>query len=381
MIAFEAGRLGGQPGAQDPVPQGQDFFDGDATASDLGRHPSRSGGSALVKRPSKEPSFICCSSPAPDHSLPMPPTMTTPLERLANAFPLWVAAACGLALVEPRLFAWFHDRLIVVGLGLIMLGMGMTLTLADFARVASRPVAVVAGFVAQFTIMPAAAWAIARAFDLPTPFAVGLILVGCCPGGTASNVVTYIARADVALSVTMTTCSTLAAVALTPLLTQVYAGTLVEVDTLGLLVSTLQVVVLPVAAGVLLNRFAPAVVERVLPVAPLASVLVIALVCGSIIGQNAAAVRESGPRLLAAIMLVHSIGFALGYGFARASGLPVVAARTIAIETGMQNSGLGVVLARKHFAAEPLTAVPGAISALVHSVLGSLLAAWWRLRR
>jgi BASS family bile acid:Na+ symporter len=306
--------------------------------------------------------------------------MTTPLERLANAFPLWVAAACGLALVEPRLFAWFHDRLIVVGLGLIMLGMGMTLTLADFARVASRPVAVVAGFVAQFTIMPAAAWAIARAFDLPTPFAVGLILVGCCPGGTASNVVTYIARADVALSVTMTTCSTLAAVALTPLLTQVYAGTLVEVDTLGLLVSTLQVVVLPVAAGVLLNRFAPAVVERVLPVAPLASVLVIALVCGSIIGQNAAAVRESGPRLLAAIMLVHSIGFALGYGFARACGLPVVAARTISIETGMQNSGLGVVLARKHFAAEPLTAVPGAISALVHSVLGSLLAAVWRLR-
>ena len=307
--------------------------------------------------------------------------MTTPLERLANAFPLWVAAACGLALVEPRLFAWFHDRLIVVGLGLIMLGMGMTLTLADFARVASRPVAVVAGFVAQFTIMPAAAWAIARAFDLPTPFAVGLILVGCCPGGTASNVVTYIARADVALSVTMTTCSTLAAVALTPLLTQVYAGTLVEVDTLGLLVSTLQVDVLPVAAGELLHRFAPAVVERVLPVAPLASVLVIALVCGSIIGQNAAAVRESGPRLLAAIMLVHSIGFALGYGFARACGLPVVAARTISIETGMQNSGLGVVLARKHFAAEPLTAVPGAISALVHSVLGSLLAAWWRLRR
>jgi BASS family bile acid:Na+ symporter len=262
-----------------------------------------------------------------------------------------------------------------------MLGMGMTLTLADFARVASRPVAVVAGFVAQFTVMPAAAWAIARAFDLPTPFAVGLILVGCCPGGTASNVVTYIARADVALSVTMTTCSTLAAVALTPLLTQVYAGTLVEVDTLGLLVSTLQVVVLPVAAGVLLNRFAPAVVERVLPVAPLASVLVIALVCGSIIGQNATAVRESGPRLLAAIMLVHSIGFALGYGFARACELPVVAARTISIETGMQNSGLGVVLARKHFAAEPLTAVPGAISALVHSVLGSLLAAWWRLRR
>ncbi len=309
----------------------------------------------------------------------MPPA-TAPLERLANAFPLWVAAACGLALVEPRLFTWFNDRLIVAGLGLIMLGMGMTLTVADFARVASRPAAVVAGFVAQFTIMPLAAWAIGRAFDLPAPFAVGLILVGCCPGGTASNVVTYIARADVALSVTMTTCSTLAAVVFTPLLTQVFAGTLVEVDTLGLLRSTLQVVVLPVAAGVVLNRFAPAAVERVLPAAPLVSVLVIALVCGSIIGQNAAAVRESGPRLLAAIVLVHATGFAVGYAFARACGFPTVAARTISIETGMQNSGLGVVLARKHFAAEPLTAVPGAISALVHSVLGSLLAAAWRLR-
>lgn len=310
----------------------------------------------------------------------MPATTAPPLERLANAFPIWVAAACGLALVEPGVFGWFNDRLIVVGLGLIMLGMGMTLTLADFARVASRPAAVVAGFVAQFTIMPLAAWAIATAFDLPAPFAVGLILVGCCPGGTASNVVSFIARADVALSVTMTTCSTLAAVILTPLLTQLLAGALVEVDTLGLLLTTLQVVVLPVAAGVLLKRFAPAAVEGVLPVMPLASVLVIALVCGSIIGQNAAAVWESGPRLLAAIVLVHATGFALGYGFARAVGMPVIAARTISIETGMQNSGLGVVLARKHFAAEPLTAVPGAISALVHSVLGSGLAAWWRLR-
>lgn len=310
----------------------------------------------------------------------MPAPAVGLLERLANAFPLWVAAACGLAIVEPRLFSWFQGPLIVGGLGLIMLGMGMTLTLADFARVATRPGAVMAGVVAQFLIMPAAGWAVAAGLDLPTPFAVGLILVACCPGGTASNVVTFIARADVALSVTMTTCSTLAAVALTPLLAQLLAGRLVEVDTLGLFVSTLQVVILPVAGGVLMNRFAPAAVERVLPAAPLVSVLVIALVCGSIIGQNAAAVRESGPRLVAAIVLVHALGFAVGYAFARILGLPVTAARTISIETGMQNSGLGVVLAQRHFAAEPLTAVPGAISALVHSVLGSLLAAWWRQR-
>jgi BASS family bile acid:Na+ symporter len=317
----------------------------------------------------------------PKRSALVSSSSTTPLDRLANAFPLWVAAACSLAIVEPRLFTWFDGPLFVGGLGLIMLGMGMTLTLADFARVASRPGAVAAGFVAQFTIMPVAAWAIARAFELPTPFAVGLILVGCCPGGTASNVVAYIARADVALSVTMTTCSTLAAVILTPLLTQLLAGELIAVDTLGLLRSTLQVVILPVAGGVFLNRFAPAVVANVLPAAPLGSVVVIALICGSIIGQNAAAVVESGPRLLAAIALLHVTGFAVGYGFSRALGFSVVAARTISIETGMQNSGLGAFLAKRHFPAEPLTAVPAAISALVHSVLGSGLAAWWRLRR
>jgi BASS family bile acid:Na+ symporter len=324
--------------------------------------------------------MVCCRSPPAERFTPMPSPIAGLLERLANAFPLWVAAACGLALVEPALFSWFRGPLIVGGLGLIMLGMGMTLTLADFARVATRPGTVAAGVVAQFLVMPAAGWAIGKWLELPTPFAVGLTLVACCPGGTASNVVSFIARADVALSVTMTTCSTLAAVALTPLFTQLLAGRLVEVDTLGLFLSTLQVVILPVAGGVLLNRFAPAVVERVLPAAPLVSVVVIALICGSIIGQNATAVWESGPRLLLAIVLLHVAGFAMGYGFARALLVPVIAARTISIETGMQNSGLGVVLAQRHFAAEPLTAVPGAISALVHSVLGSMLAAWWRQR-
>ncbi len=301
------------------------------------------------------------------------------LERLANAFPFWVAGACGLALVWPELFTWFKGPMIVGGLAVVMLGMGMTLAPTDFARVASRPSAVIAGFVAQFMIMPTAGWSIATLFDLPTPFAVGLILVACCPGGTASNVVSYIARADVALSVTMTTCSTLAAVVLTPLLTSMLAGHLVEVDTLGLFRDTLQVVIAPVAIGVALARCAPATVARVLPIAPLVSVLAIALICGSIIGQSAAAVWESGFRLLAAIVLLHATGFGVGYAFACVFRFSPIVARTVSIETGMQNSGLGVVLAKRNFASEPLTAVPGAISALVHSVLGSLLAALWRL--
>jgi len=180
--------------------------------------------------------------------------------------------------------------------------------------------------------------------------------------------------------VLMTTCSTLGAVVLTPLLVKLLAGRLVEVDALGLFLSTLQVVVLPVAAGVAINRFLPRVVQTVQPVAPLVSVVTIALVCASIVGQNAAAIRTSGLQLLAAVAAVHALGFGVGSLFARAFRFDRPISRTISIEVGMQNSGLGVVLAQKHFAAEPLTAVPCAISSVVHSVMGSLLAGWWRTR-
>ena len=301
------------------------------------------------------------------------------LDLLANAFPVWVVAACGLALVEPGWFTWFRGSAIVTALAVIMLGMGITLSVADFAWIARAPWPVAVGFVAQFTVMPLLGWLVATGLALETPFALGLILVACCPGGTASNVVTYIARADVALSVLMTTCSTLGAVACTPLLVQLLAGRLVEVDVAGLFLSTFQVVVLPVAAGVAINRFLPRVVRGVQPVAPLVSVLLIALVCASIIGQNAAAVRASGPRLLAAVAALHAGGFAVGRLIGRAAGYPAATGRAISIEVGMQNSGLGVVLAQRHFPAEPLAAVPCAISSVVHSVIGSLLAAWWRL--
>jgi BASS family bile acid:Na+ symporter len=301
------------------------------------------------------------------------------LDLLANAFPVWVVAACGLALVEPGWFTWFQGSAIVAALAVIMLGMGITLSVGDFARIGRTPLPVAVGVVAQFTVMPLLGWFVAAGLSLETPFALGLILVACCPGGTASNVVTYIAGADVALSVLMTICSTFAAVACTPLLVQFFAGRLVEVDVAGLFLSTLQVVVLPVAAGVVINRFLPRVVRAVSPVAPLVSVLLIALVCASIIGQNAAAVRASGPRLLLAVAALHAGGFALGRAIGWVAGYSAATGRAISIEVGMQNSGLGVVLAQRHFPAEPLAAVPCAISSVVHSVIGSLLAGWWRL--
>ncbi len=296
-----------------------------------------------------------------------------------NAFPVWVLLGGLLALREPVWFTWFSGPWIVWGLAVIMLGMGVTLTVEDFRRVLTLPKPVALGFCAQYSVMPLLGWSIGRLLHLETPFAVGLILVSCCPGGTASNVVTYIARANVALSVVMTAVSTFAAVFMTPLLTSWLAGTLVKVDAWGLLWSTFQVVIIPVAAGVVINRGFPRAVQAVLPVAPLVSVLTIALICASIIGASAEAVKGSAVRLLSAVFLLHAGGFALGYGLARLFGYERLIARTVSIEVGMQNSGLGVVLARKHFA-DPLTAVPCAISAVFHSVIGSILAGWWRLR-
>ena len=296
-----------------------------------------------------------------------------------NAFPLWVLAASAVALFQPAWFTWFSGPWIVWGLATIMLGMGLTLTAEDFRSVARMPKAVALGFAAQFSIMPFLGWAMGKVFALETPFAVGLILVACCPGGTASNVVTYLARANVCLSVVMTMCSTFAAVFMTPLLTSWLAGTLVRVDGWGLFWSTVQVVVLPVVLGAWLNRLAPRLVQRVQLGLPLLSVLLIAMICASIIGSSADAVRGAAFRLLGAVFGLHAGGFALGYLAAKLTGWDKAVARTVSIEVGMQNSGLGVVLARKHFA-DPLTAVPCAISSVFHSVIGSILAGWWRWR-
>lgn len=295
----------------------------------------------------------------------------------ANAFPLWVALGGVLALFHPGWFTWFKGPWIVWGLAIIMLGMGLTLSPADFSGLLHMPKAALAGVVGQFTIMPAAGWLIATLTHLDRPFAVGLILVACCPGGTASNIVTYLARANVALSVLMTACSTMAAVVMTPLLTKWLAGALVPVDAWGLFFSTLQVVILPVALGVGLKRLAPRLVDFVQPGMPLLAALTVALICASIIGQSADAIRKCAWLLLADVALLHIAGFGVGYFFARVLRLNPITARTISIEVGMQNSGLGVVLARRHFA-DPLTAVPCAISSVMHSVIGSALAGYWR---
>ena len=296
---------------------------------------------------------------------------------IVRFFPAWVTVGALAALAYPPAFTWFLSfGLITPGLQLIMLAMGLTLELTDFGRVARAPAQIGWGVLLQYSVMPTVGWVAGYLFALPSPLAVGLVLVCCCPGGTASNVIAYLAKADVALSVSMTAASTVLAVACTPLLTAWFAGSRVEVDARDLVVSTAEVVLLPVALGVVLRRRLPGFTSKVVPVAPAAAVIAIVLIVAAILGSQRAAILDVGLRLLGAVVTTHLAGFLVGYvlgGLVATSG---TAARTISIEVGMQNSGLGTVLAQAHFA-NPLTAIPSALSAVVHSIVGSAVAAWW----
>lgn len=318
--------------------------------------------------------------------MPRPPASRLGIEgwfqRLANAFPVWVVLGAALALAEPATATWFRPSWIPLFLGLIMLCMGLTLTGDDFLRVLKMPRPVFIGVGLQYLVMPALGFVLAHAFDLPPDFMIGLVLVASCPGGTASNVVCFIARLNVALSVTLTTCSTLLAVILTPLLTtwlvtsisRSLLGTPIEVDTLGLLIDTFQVVVLPVASGTLLNHFFHKTVARITPYTPLLAVLSIVFIVDYILAAKKSDILESGGPLLMAIVTLHGLGFLMGYLLARFLRQGEANARTISVEVGMQNSGLATELARGNFSQFTLATVPGAISALTHCILGSLVA-------
>lgn len=312
------------------------------------------------------------------------------LRQITNLFWLWTLLGTAWAWFRPGDFTWFLGtlggtdlKLIPLGLGVIMLGMGVTLTTADFAKVLKTPWQVAIGVVAQFLIMPAVGWGVATLFQLSDDLKLGVILVSCCPGGTASNVVTYLARANVALSVLMTMTSTLLAVGLTPYLTKVYASVAVpfQVDAVAMVWSMVSIVLLPVVAGVVLNRYFGRRLRLVREVSPVVSVLVIVLIVGAIVGARKADIISHAGTLLPAVFAVHVLGFALGYGWGKLFKVPEDRCRTISIEVGMQNSGLGASLARTHFAAvAPLAAVPCAISAFYHCLIGSFLASVWRRR-
>ncbi|WP_019608392.1 bile acid:sodium symporter family protein [Nocardiopsis sp. CNS-639] len=263
-------------------------------------------------------------------------------------------------------------------LGVIMFGMGLTMRPVDFAIVARHPKAVILGVLAQYTVMPLLGWGIAHVLNLPPLLVVGMILVGSAPGGTASNVIVYLARGDVALSVAMTSISTLLAPVLTPLLVLALAGSTLPVAAGDLFVSILQVVLVPVLAGLLLRMAARRFVERVLPVLPLVSVLGIVVVVAAVVGANADAVLSSGLLVALAVVLHNSLGLTLGYLVGVVTKLPETARRAVSVEVGMQNSGLAAALATAHFA--PLAALPGALFSVWHNISGALVATYWARR-
>lgn len=317
-------------------------------------------------------------------------------EKATRYFALWTVLGVAWAWFAPEHFAWvadgrfrpFGQPLISVMLGVVMLGMGITLSFEDFRRILAMPSQVIAGAVLQFTIMPLAGFASAWLFGLEPGLAVGLILVACCPGGTASNVVSYLARANVALSVTMTMVSTLAAIVMTPFLTGWLAGVFIEIDRWSLFREMLAVVLVPVVLGVLLNRYAPRVTLAVMPTAPLVSVVFVVLIVSGIIAKSKPLIAEHAGVLTLAVFTLHAVGFGLGYAISKLLRLSEASSRTISIEVGMQNSGLGASLAStKAFAAQfahpaqaVLAPVPAAVSAVFHVLIGSLLASIWRRR-
>ncbi len=285
-----------------------------------------------------------------------------------------VLLVAAVAMFWPASFAWIDTWTINPMLGVIMFGMGLTLSPADFRIVLSRPKDILIGCLAQFTVMPLLAWGLTWAFALPKELALGVILVGCCPGGTASNVITYLAKGDLALSVGMTATSTLLAPVLTPLLVWLLAGTMVEVDTVGMLLSIVYVVIAPIVVGLLCQRFLPKLTKGVTPYLPAFSSVAIAIVVGIIVSHNADRLLVGGLLVVLVVMLHNLCGLAIGYIIGRLLSLAEPKKRAISIEVGMQNSGLASSLATLHFAAYPLATIPGAIFSVWHNISGALVA-------
>lgn len=270
-------------------------------------------------------------------------------------------------------FAW-TTRYTSVFLGVAMFGMGLTIHMGDFQVVFSRPKEVIIGCVAQYTVMPLVAWILAVVFHLPQDLAIGVILVGCCPGGTASNVITYIAGGDVALSVGMTIVSTLVAPLMTPLLVYGLAGAWVEVSFWAMVLSVVKVILIPVLLGILLRSLFGKQIQKISDILPLISVVSIVMIISGIVANNAEKIVSCGVLVLGVVML-HNL-FGMGIGLLAAKLLKVEYSRTtaIAIEVGMQNSGLAVSLATANFAANPLATLPGAIFSVWHNISGSIFA-------
>ena len=279
-----------------------------------------------------------------------------------------------LSFLFPALFNWISTSVINYLLGVVMFGMGLMLNLQDFKVVFSRPKDICIGCLAQFFVMPALAWVLSYSFGLDNALALGVVLVGCCPGGTASNVMTYLAKGDLALSVGMTGVSTLLAPLMTPFLTWLLVGQSVDVKVIDMFLSILWVVILPIVAGILVKRFFGEFTNKAVVYLPALSSLAIAVIVGIVISVNAEKLTTSGALIIIVVILHNLLGLALGWFIGKAINLSSAKRKAISIEVGMQNSGLATSLANSHFAAYPMATIPGAIFSVWHNISGALVA-------
>ncbi len=277
--------------------------------------------------------------------------MSRLLAWFTNLYPVWLVGTALLAFLKPETMLWFSGQWIVWALSFAMLGMGFTLSIEDFRGLLKMPGSVTLGFLSQYTLMPLIGWFAARVLDLEPGFAVGIILVASCPGGMASNMITFLAGANVALSVVLTMLSTLLAFIFTPMWTSMLAGHYVPVDAWGLCQSTLQAVVAPVVIGVLCNWRFPRAVARIAAFGPAAAVVALSMITGGIVAAAAPLIVANFGKLVIAALVLHVLGFGLGYLVAKVLRYPEIVARTVSIEVGMQNGGMAAMLARLHFTA------------------------------
>jgi Predicted Na+-dependent transporter len=294
---------------------------------------------------------------------------------LGKYFALFVLAAAALCYFQPAVITWVLPYVSYL-LGLVMFGMGMTLKRSDFAEVFKRPKDVLVGVCAHYLIMPLIAYVLCLVFRLPAPVAVGVILIGCCPSGTSSNVMCYLAKGDVALGVSIGAVSTLIAPVMLPLILWLLAGRWVKIPTSSLFMSVVEIVILPIVLGVLVNTFFGKKVEKVTEALPLISTLSIILIAGGVVAANRVTLFAVGTLILIPVVILHNVlGYSLGFLFGRLLGMDHPKSRAVTFEVGMQNSALGVTLAMAFFS--PVAAVPGTLFSVWHNMSGSLLASYW----
>lgn len=300
------------------------------------------------------------------------------LETISNMagryFALWVILVAAVAYFVPAPFLPLGGYITIL-LGVVMFGMGLTLKPVDFQLVLKKPLPVITGVLAQFIIMPLGALLIAYILNLPNELAAGLVLLGSVPGGTASNVMVYLAKGNLALSVAMTSLSTLLAPIATPLILLALAGQWLPVDPIAMFLSIVQVIIVPITLGLVIRKLFPSTVEKSLNVIPLISVLAIIIIVSAVVSANVENIATSGLIIFTAVILHNLFGLGLGYGTGVLMKLDESKRRAISIEVGMQNSGLGVALATAHFG--PLAALPSVIAAVWHNISGPILATFW----